>query len=275
MKTNVKMSIRQATVFLAVGLATSTALAAPIDWGIGAQNISGDSDVSTSGTLVDAFAFSTADSATATTVNGVTFAAYAVPADYNYQTSVTLGNYSLSENYGFVHSYDTLGWGSGAFNNLSSSYGRLLSAGASSTFYDTLSLTMTGLTIGNTYQFQWWDNNSSFASSDANGVTPGYSTAMAGNGEGDSVGLNANDGGNPGSLGQFAIGTFTADDTTQVIDFNGSSGYGGTDPLINAIQLRDITPVPEPSTWALLAVGLVFAGQKFYSRRGRNQFAQK
>jgi hypothetical protein len=31
--------------------------------------------------------------------------------------------------------------------------------------------------------------------------------------------------------------------------------------------------VPEPSTWAMMAIGLLFAGQKFYSRRGRNQSA--
>jgi hypothetical protein len=251
MKTNKGTFIQLAAVLFVFGLATSTGAAATIDWGSGAHNITGSiSEVSTAGTIVNAFAFSTADSAVSTTVNGVTFDPYAFPyldqAGYSGQTSTSLGNYSFSEDQGYLTAYDNLAYGSGAFSGLSAEYATLLSSGASSTFYDTLSLTVSGLTIGKTYQFQWWDSNSSFASSSADGFSPGYSTAMAGN----SVGLNANDGSNLGSLGQFAIGTFTADSLTQQIDFNGSSFYG-TDPMINAFQLRDVQAVPEPSTMAL------------------------
>jgi hypothetical protein len=255
MKTNKNTSVKLAAAMFAVGLATSTVPAATIDWGSGAQNISGDSDVSTYGTLVDAFSLSTVDSAAAITVNGVTFAPYAFPAlDWTYytgQTSTSLGNYSFSENAGLVDAYDNLSSGSGAITGLSSSYASLLSSGGSSTDFTTLALTISGLTIGQTYQFQWWDNNSSFAYSQADYVTPGDTTATAGN----SVSLAANDGVNQGSLGQFAIGTFTADAATQEIDFDGDSGYEGTDPLINAFQLREITPAPEPSTLALAAMG--------------------
>jgi hypothetical protein len=270
MKIKKQTSIKLAAATLAAGLAASTVQASTIDWGSGAQNISGDSDVSVYGTLVDAFAFSTADSAAATTVNGVTFAPWAFPAldlpDYTGQTSTSLGNYSFSEDAGFLTAYDSLGWGSGPITGLSGAYGNLLISGASSTYYSTLSLTMSGLTVGQTYQFQWWDNNSGFEYSQANGFTPGYSTATAGN----TVGLNANDGVSQGTLGQYAIGTFTADAATQEIDFNGSSFYG-TDPMLNAFQLRELTPTPEPSTWALAAVGLVIFGRKFYPRRSRHQ----
>jgi hypothetical protein len=69
-------------------------------------------------------------------------------------------------------------------------------------------------------------------------------------------------------LGNLPSGTFTADATTQEIDFDGN---GGSDPLINAFQLRDVTVAPEPSTWALAAVGLVILGRKFYFRRGQHQ----
>jgi hypothetical protein len=251
MKTNKSTFIQLAAVLFAAGLATSTGAAATIDWGSGAHTITGSiSEVSTAGTIVNAFAFSTADSAVSTTVNGVTFDPWAFPAldfgSYSGQTTTSQGNYSFTENQGFLLGYDNLSYGSGAFSSLSAEYAVLLSSGASSTFYDTLSLTISGLTIGKTYEFQWWANNSSFASSPADGVSPGYSTATAGN----IVGLNANDGSNLGSLGQFAIGTFTADALTQQIDFNGSSFYG-TDPMINAFQLRDIAEVPEPSTMAL------------------------
>ena len=54
-----------------------------------------------------------------------------------------------------------------------------------------------------------------------------------------------------GGLGQFAIGTFIADATgSQSITFSPSSNAG---PTLNGFQLR---VVPEPSTFAMLGLGL-------------------
>ena len=62
-------------------------------------------------------------------------------------------------------------------------------------------------------------------------------------------------------MGQYAVGTFTADGTSQSFDYlsgiapGGSAAYGAT--VINDFQMRDmgVAPVPEPSTWAMMIVG--------------------
>lgn len=258
-----------ATMMLAIGLATSTGLAADIDWGIGTQNITGDSDVSTAGTLVNAFAFGT-NSAAHTTVNGVTFAPFVFPGYYVAATSISLGNYGFSLNSGgYLDVYNDLGTGSGAYSGLSSSYASLLGSGASasSPFGDgPLTLTISGLTIGQTYEFQWWANNSSFAASTADGYMSPFSDAS--DSDGNLVGLYVNDLSNAGSLGQYAIGTFTADNVTEGITFVGNGDDQG-DMIINAMQLRDITPTPEPSTLALAGMGAL--GALMLSRRTARQ----
>jgi len=116
-------------------------------------------------------------------------------------------------------------------------------------------LTLSGLSLGTTYEFQWW--------SDVNGspYTNGLgavATATAGN----SVTLDSNTTDATGGLGQYVIGTFMADGPTQNIVFthpvnNNVSG------VINAFQLRELTVVPEPGTalfgLALMGVALVRA----------------
>jgi hypothetical protein len=57
-----------------------------------------------------------------------------------------------------------------------------------------------------------------------------------------------------GSVGQFVLGTFTADATTQSISFQGfgaGTNFGSTQ--INAVQLR---AVPEPAGLALAALAI-------------------
>ena len=64
----------------------------------------------------------------------------------------------------------------------------------------------------------------------------------------------------------YVVGTFDPTSDSQSFTFTaGASGVGE----INAIELRDLGPatVPEPSTYALMAAGLI--GLLFVSRRGR------
>jgi hypothetical protein len=231
-------------------LSTAPLRAQTIDWGSGAHSITGDSDVSTAGTLVNAFNLG-ADGVTFTTVNGVTFTAFTFPGFGSFSTTVASGNYSFTEDSGVLNSYNNLGTVAGDYSLLSPSYRTLLSGGGSATFLDTLQLTISGLTAGQTYQFQWWNNNSSLTTSSGDGYQLN-TVATAGS----PVSLDANVGNVSGGLGQFAIGTFTADGPTALINFNGNVA-DPSDPMLNAFQLRDITGVPEPATWTLLGLGVL------------------
>lgn len=193
--------------FLAAGLPALTlaAGAATISWGP-AMQITGNPDVLTEGVLLEADA---AGSAAAATVNGVTFAAwtgsstYVVPgpAGYAFQSS------------GFNAATPP-------FSNLSAAYQGLLSAGL--TFNGSLTLTLTNLTVGDQYEVQVWAND---ANGDSGGETvDGQTTLFYDNG---SV---------SGEPGSYAIGTFVADGTSQVITFVPANG----EAIINALQLRTV-----------------------------------
>lgn len=226
-----------AAAFLAASSSTAFAWAegSVITWG-SPTNISGDTNVSTSGTLVAAFNMN----GPAATVNGVTFASWTFTSN---TTSTTLGNFTFSES-SHILAYSGLGAGSPPFSNLSSGYQSLLSTAISSDDNNTLTLTMSGLTVGHQYVFEFWVNGSNTA-----GTDNFRTTATAPN----SVSLDDNTTNAIGGTGQFVIGTFTCGDPTEVISFTGTDTTQA--PTVNAFQLRDITAVPEPSTLALLGVG--------------------
>jgi len=221
---------------------------ATITWG-GATTISGDSDVDTTGSLLYAYHFGYAYPGPLpdTTINGVTFQGiqmtFANPLSFgagNTMTETTPG-YSLGE----------VGLGGSVpapFNNLSGSYKAMLSEAAFSNNASTVQLKLSGLTVGNQYEIQWWTNVS------GDGWACPLTQATAGN----SVTLNANAAGVGGGLGQFVTGSFTATSASETVNFDNVSpnadadGYG---PVINGFELRDVDAVPEPSTWLLLTLG--------------------
>jgi hypothetical protein len=138
-----------------------------IAWG-SAQNISGDSDVSTNGTLLYAYNFGTA-SVASTTVNGVTFAPFVV---LDFGTTTTVGNVTITESPDFLYAYNTAGTSIAPFANLSSAYKALLNEAASAGVPATITLQLGGLTPGQSYEFQWWANNSSTAERIARSMAP-------------------------------------------------------------------------------------------------------
>lgn len=209
--------------------------AAAIVWGP-ATTISADTDVSTLGTLDRAFRVG-ASGALSVTVNGVTFSPFVITG-----TSTTVGTTTLASNGGLGANNDLFASSSAPFSSLSASYRELLDSSANGNSSDTLTLTLSGLTIGLVYQFQWWVDDSRAAIPNRQTI----STAT------NSVSLDHNIQDAEGGVGQFAIGTFTADATSQVITFTGTATGGGAAPQINAFQLRVI---PEPSTIALLLLG--------------------
>lgn len=231
-----------------------------VTWGA-AQNISGDSDVNTNGNLVYAYNLG-ASGVTDTTVNGVQFSAWAFPPSSPPISVTTIGSVSFIESFGILESYNTLGTTTGNFSGLSSAYQAMLSTAGTSSNAATVSLTMGGLTTGKSYEIQWWLNNSALLINVDTVAAFQQTTATATN----SVLLNANVGTVVGNLGQYVIGSFTATDSSAVIEYNGTGTYiFDNRPMINAFQLRDVTAVPEPSTYVLAVIAggtLVFHARR-------------
>ena len=219
----------------------------PVVWST-PTNISGDSDVSTLGTLVGAFNMV----GNTVTINGVTFTSFTFPF---MAQSATNGNFNLTEAPGHMLAYTTLGSASAPFSSLSANYQALLSSAVSTDDNNVLTLTMNGLVAGQAYQFQWWLN----ASSDV-GSGPGFRTTAS---SANNVTLDDNTTNTQGGVGQFAIGTFTAVGTVQQIAFTGTDATQA--PTINAFQLR---AVPEPSVLGVLVLGAGTLGllQRFRRR---------
>jgi autotransporter-associated beta strand protein len=191
-------------------------LPAPITWNAPVTS-AGDTDVSTAGAAVFAYAFGTAD-----TVNGVPF---------TQATSITTApGLSMS------------GWGTrngGAFTTASSPFAGLsanyqnILVGAlySSTAGGTATVTLTGLVPGHLYAIQYWGN-------DPRGISPARSNFLS-SASGNTVGCSECIPVAAGGLGQYSIGTFTANATSQAFTVVGASG-SGTGPQMNALQLRDL-----------------------------------
>ncbi|MDQ8209638.1 hypothetical protein QEH52_19115 [Coraliomargarita sp. SDUM461003] len=214
---------------LAPVLLASLSHAAEITWG-SATNITGDSDVSTDGSLVVAASFNT-DFASIV-VNGVTFAGGGTNGDM--RDSDTYGaalTYDVSNNSDAAYAEDV-----SPFNTLSSNYQNLLGSGLwDGTTSTTEEFTFGGLSIDQEYQIQIW-------AQDARSGREGQSLTITGAG---GVSLDYTDRNTQGGLGQYVIGTFTADASTQSFTFDKDSSWH-----VNAMQVRSI---PEPQTFSLLA----------------------
>jgi hypothetical protein len=218
-----------AAAALISGLSCSLS-AALITWGA-ATNIAGDADVSTAGNLVGAFRFVEDGVVAGATVNGVNFQAFQITGNSN-----TVGNFNLSSA-AFFPVADTSS-ASPPYSSLSTEYQTLLSSAAASG--TAMFLTMNGLTIGQTYQAQFWVN-------DSNLPAPVLMVI-------DQKVLDANTTDADGGIGQHIIGTFTADSTSQTF-----VAFGEPDGLLNGFQLRALA-VPAPgSLFVTTVVGLVSA----------------
>jgi autotransporter-associated beta strand protein len=214
--------------------------------------ISGKSDVSTVGTLDRAFSFARGDTSTGpfgpSTINGVTFMSF--PTSNN-PHSASMGNTTVTAAGGSntVESFNGLAGDNypfsppvPPFSNLSAAYQLMLSTAV---YNDSgsLALTLNGLTPGQKYLFEVWTNDSRSNSTRMEKVTAGNSVRLAYN----STQVN-------GGLGQFAIGTFTADNSgSQSITFNPIALPAGLPASqINGFQLRAI---PTVYTWSTTTTG--------------------
>jgi autotransporter-associated beta strand protein len=202
-------------IFLTL-LAATAAHAAPITWGP-AKPITADSDVSTNGTLVKAVCKAAGNPV----VNGVTF----TPA----YSGDTLSGQNAS---GAAAGSLPVGGG------ISAAYAQMLAGNDYNTGAGTtLTLTLNGLTVGHHYEVQVWANDS-----DASSL--GKQTVKSAGSLDSWVILNMNPTGASGGKGEFALGTFTADATTQKITITGSGS-----PVLQAYQVRRIVSPLAPVAW--------------------------
>ncbi len=191
--------------------------AAVITWS-GARAITADSDVSTSGVLVKALA---ASGSAYPTVNGVTFTPAPGPDTLTGNNATNLPTGALPVG--------------GA---LTSAYATLLSQNiANNTTGSILTLTLNNLTVGAHYELQIWFH-------DANATGQGTLLVKSPGTTDPWAKLDANPSDQLGGRGQFALGTFTADATTQVVTLQGS-----VNALLQAYQLRRITAPLATIAW--------------------------
>lgn len=232
-------------VLVIVVLITASARAAVINWGT-ETDIAGDSDVSTTGALVGAFNVG----GNATTINGVNFQAFPITTQSN-----TVGDFNLAWTTG-IFGVNNVSTPQPPFSNLSPAYQTMLSTQGWA--LGTITLTMSNLIVGQQYQFQVWANDS------RNHTPPGFAFPVEVS-AGNSVTLDPNPSALEGGVGQYVIGTFTADATTQQITFDDAE-VGGS---LNGFQLRAINnvnpgpsvPLP-PAIWVGLVLGAVALGRK-------------
>jgi hypothetical protein len=216
------------------GTLTAAANAADISWET-ATSISGTADVSLDGSLYGTWApgddyygdFNTAPENY--TVNGVAFATYGTPGA-NFAISGSGINMDRYNGFANPNTTDSI------YNNLLQVAEFNWNAGSSD-----MTVSWEGMTPGNTYLVEAWLNDGRSGQTGTSLFTGGANTSGA-------VAI-----GN-GVPGQFLTGTFVADGSgTQ--SFTMSPGI-----MLNLIQVRDITPAPEPSTIAMLAGGFGVLG---------------
>jgi hypothetical protein len=219
------------------GLLTTAVNAATIIWQT-PTTISGPTDVNTLGTTLGTWAPYNFDAFSGIPVNGVSFNAFSDIPSFNNST-------------GF---YD-----GGAYYNMTTSdanYNLLLRSGGYGN--GNPGSFSWSVTPGHTYLVQLWVN-------DGRNIGQTRWENFTGDTNTSANVLYGSDG---SGLGQYVIGTFVADGSgSQSITMtpNAVGGTGNASIQLNALQVRDITPVPEPTSLALLGVG--FCAMFYRSRR--------
>ncbi|MDD5672792.1 MAG: Ig-like domain-containing protein [Chitinivibrionales bacterium] len=199
---------------------TVTAIVPPaggsITWGT-PMNITGDADISTNGTLVYAYNWSGSNQ----TINGVTFTGTSSIGN--------AGNIVLAGGTGTVQLYQPF---QQPATGLSSPYLAMLNnfPGVQSPG-NSFTVTLQNLTVGNSYAVQLWSNISYYFGAQTETYTSGNTASLK---------PQVNNGGNS-NYGQYVIGTFTANTTSQTITVNTSSGYGYPGAVLCGIQVRSMS----------------------------------
>ena len=204
-------------------------LLAAISWSGG--DITQDNNVSVNGTLVFAINGSETTANTPTTVNGVNFIASNRADAGAVAQSQSPGNESILTTLGNdnISSFEAGG--------INSPIGDIIRGGWwGTTSGASASVTLTGLNAGQLYEVQLFSNDARGNRSDA------YISRVDNGAGGTGIDLELNNQPNGDRAGDFGIGTFTADSSTQSFNITGilnNSANGGR-VQVNAIQLRSL-----------------------------------
>ena len=136
----------------------------------------------------------------------------------------------------------------GTFSSGNAAYDALINRGYYTPIAMSAQIDLSGLTVGHQYRIQFWT-----PAWDAN-----FPTTFIHDG-----GLNF---GNTATAPTYAVGTFTANNSTEY--FNFASTDGSTRGLMSAITVYNVSAIPEPSTYAVLA-GLGVLGVALWRRKAR------
>jgi len=186
--------------------------------------ISGDYDVFNGGSLV----YACGVSGTNATVNTVPFAG-------SFSGNVTVNGSAGSVGNAFA------GGSSGFWSAVSANYQTVLEGGIYANNNSSMTVTLNNLSAGSNYLVQVWVNDSRSGGSTTRTETV---TSSGGN----SVTLAYNNTQSQGGVGQYAIGTFTANAVTQNFTLTGVLPTGGNSSQLNAIQVRKYTGVVPTNT---------------------------
>lgn len=219
----------------------SIAQAATITWNV--SNIANDlTQVSTTGSL----------HASAYGINGGSTSSFDGPSE-----TINGVQFTDASTLDSATNQDNIGSRAGSYpGQPTPGFRQLFEHGSRNTANADQSISFTGLTSGNTYQIQIWVTD--------NGGTAGTQAIALGNGSGASPTYGVDPSllfeVTEGGYGQYAIGTFIADATTQSFKVR-KWGNLTTTPVaqsntyVNAWQLRDLGVVPEPSAALLGGLG--------------------
>ena len=215
-------------VIMMAGLVTAQSVIGqdtPIAW-VGPTGITGDTNLLTNGTYLDALIPDTG--ATALTVDGETFNAASSQGGNAYGDGVITFTGSGLHDYGYAGSFPLNGKASMNFATLMDDGGVFQFGGAGSG-----TVTISGLTVGASYQVQVF--NYAPGSGDQGLTTLSGSPQVT-------LSIRVGDGGT-NTYGEFATGTFTAGAGTESFNWNGA---GSSLTVLGSISVRQLSQPTTP-----------------------------
>jgi hypothetical protein len=211
-------------------LAGAVSVHAQITWG-SVGDISDTSNISTTGSFIDAVTLHGLDTYASTTIGDTTF------INLDSLFTATGGSPSQSATGGTITVTDDNTANHETPPTSDTAYQDALGYAGYTNNGEPGTISFSGLTANQTYQVEVW----SYYSDDR------FDPVLSGT---NPIQLTS-------TVGQYVVGTFTAPSSTFTFDYSLSTDSGAAGALINAVALREL---PEPSTWLMMGIGAVLVG---------------